>query len=183
MTATALDLTATPTWRELTNVIARLDLVSHGTTQSFTGTRGTSADDDIGGRRPAGGISDDHRRDYEHGTPPDPVMLRSADHFRHRAQGCRTEPQLAAVLHDAQAALRSWQHTPRTTDPEPGSWAWREQIARDIATGKRTRGQAMKHYSISRTTLWRILKTYAPHLAEKRTRLTVTKAQSSERDA
>jgi transcriptional regulator of acetoin/glycerol metabolism len=107
-----------------------------------------------------GGAGDDHRRDFEDGSAPDTVMLRSADYFRRRAAGCRTERQVADVLADAQTALRSYQRSPRPANPEHGSWAWREQIARDIDTGRRTRAQAMQHYGISRTTLWRIMKTY-----------------------
>jgi len=122
---------------DLMQVLARLELVSHGTTQSFDPQPVTTEGDDQGGHKPRGGATDDRARRWEDGAPADMVMLRSADHFRRRLAGCVTEGDLQRVLRDALVALESYRRAPVPgRDEQPPwddvsrwkRWAWHSKL-------------------------------------------------------
>lgn len=123
-------LTEADEWRTLRQLICELDLISHGTTQSFDPMPPDSTDGQ-GGKRPSGGPQDDGRRRWD-GGPPDETVLRSADYFRHRAQGCRSVDDVVRAIEDARRALESWKHTPapaKGDNPEPGDSLFKRYVA------------------------------------------------------
>jgi len=84
-------------------------------------------DESVGGNRPRGGIDRKDDREPE-------FMLKSADHYRRRLAGARTERALTLIRADLELTLRAWTHTPlkRHDIPKPGDafftrWA-RERI-------------------------------------------------------
>lgn len=131
-----INLHHTPEWAELTRLILRLDLISHGTTQSFDPTpRDTTRHP--GGARPAGGPTDDGNRKNNGHEVPDQVMLRSAEHFRRRARGCRTVADVLIVIDDAKACEDSWKKPPKLSEQPPWVDAsqWKRWAARNAGLG------------------------------------------------
>ena len=141
--------------RDLRQVLAQLELISH-VSAAQPGGQGHDESEDIGGRRPPGGI--DHRDDkpFVKGEP-NLMLQRSPDHFRRRLAKAHNEQSRREILHDAQKSLEAWKRQPAPTDPEWGSFQWRRQIVAEIRAGKRTIDGARQFYSISRATVYRYL--------------------------
>ena len=146
--------------RRIIAIIVRLDLVSHVSAKDYdaaSSARDTS--EAPGGRKPSHGGQDrprgmevvDFRESYE---------LHSADHFRRRLAGARSVKALEAILVDAQAALKIWHKSPDDPNPEPGSFGWKRQIAREVESGQRSIENAKRFYSISERTVYRYLADY-----------------------
>ena len=152
----AADLRDSPEWAELARLIHKLDLMPHGVTQSFDPTpRDTSRHP--GGARPAGGPNDDGNRRASGHETPDQVMLRSAEHFRRRARGCKTVADVRVVLTDAKVCVTSWTKSPAPSNPEWGSYNWKRQIVADVRAGEKTLDKIRSDYGISARTLRRYL--------------------------
>lgn len=141
------------TRQEILLCVARLSTMSHVSAASQNGSR--SSDDDIGGRRPRGGIDIRDDKDPE-------FDLKSAEHFLRRLARAHSELALQAILSDAQKAIRAWTHTPvpknpsPEQEPDPRTYRWYCKVADD----DRPIGVLVKHYSIDRATVYRIREKY-----------------------
>lgn len=166
-----MNLSQTQTYRDLRAVLIRLELVSHAPTQNLQPAEsdparrlrldtdepaGISRLSEKGGRRPPGGLDDDRLRRVDEMGDPDLVMLRSADHFKRRAEGCNTEHDLALVLRDAREALRSYLHAPEVTDPPFGSFEFKMQVVRAVEGGL-SPDAAKQRFGIGRSTVYKYL--------------------------
>lgn len=100
-------------------LIARLELVSHGTVAKIGGDPGGGDGD--GPLFPSGGIG--HLDDLEVDHP-----LKSHAHFHARLSACRTEPQYGTLADDVQVVLERWHRAKR---PPRDSTAWRALVAKD----------------------------------------------------
>jgi hypothetical protein len=138
---------------ELAQVVLQLSLMPQSPAGNIAPDTGKTVHDHVGGDKPPGGI--DHEGDR---TPE--FRQKSAEHFLRRAARCVTARDYELVLADARAALEAWQRTPVTGDPEPGSFAWKKQIAADVASGRRSVESACRFYSVSRATVYRYLQRY-----------------------
>lgn len=118
-------------------VIARLELVSHGKTASWSPSHGTEPP-----ALPAGGISllDDIEDDHPQ---------KSHIYFARMLRRCRTNEHVERLIREAHIALDAWQRTPQTNDPDWGSFAWKKQIARD----DRPLEVVARFYSIGKSTV------------------------------
>lgn len=112
--------------RALREVIARIDLLSHVPAANM-GRSSRSADDDIGGRRPSGGVvaKDDFAQEF---------ALKSAEHFRRRLMRCHTPQAVTMLLDEARKCLESWKRMPIPDGqpPEFGSPQWKRYIAESV---------------------------------------------------
>ncbi len=122
--------------RELRQVLAELSLVSHVSAVSLDAKTPPDASDDIGGKRPAGGIDRrDERKDgvYEVETGVYEEMtftLKSADHYRRRVASATTDHALREILADAERSLAAFKRQPMPSgDPEFGSPMWKHWVA------------------------------------------------------
>lgn len=115
--------------RELRNVIARLELVSHVSAVSLESSdRDTS--DDIGGQRPPGGLErKDERRDGVYDGQELFFTLKSADHFKRRLETAHTDRALRQILEDAQRSLAAFQRTPIGGEPPRCDPQWKRWVA------------------------------------------------------
>jgi hypothetical protein len=102
-------------------MIARLELVSHGTVAKLGGAGGGSGD---GPLFPPGGVVSKEDREEDH--PHKSHLV-----FRRLLARCDTEPQFARLADDAEEVLRQWQHSAR---PPRDSQAWREQVGRAMGS-------------------------------------------------
>ena len=121
--------------RQARQLIARLELISHGTTRNYAALNETShtTSTETTSTRPPGGIhpQDDREHDY-----PQKSYL----YFRRRLAGARTPRDLQAIVTDAQAALGACTHTaqpPGGIEPERGTFAWKRMIANSGETAQR----------------------------------------------
>lgn len=137
--------------QELRQVLAGLELISH-VSAARPGSSSRDEGEDIGGRRPPGGV--DRRDDREHDHPQ-----KSAEHFRRRLAHTRTDEQRAMILEDAQKALKSWRRyePAQGVEPERGTLAWRRMIA-DSPDDPTT---LAKRHQISKRTVYHYRKLYA----------------------
>jgi hypothetical protein len=138
--------------RDLREVIARLEMVSHVSAVSLESS-GRDTSDDIGGKRPPGGL--DHAGDREADW-----LLKSADHYRRRAARAHTERALQAILQEALASLHAWQHQTPSVNPVWGSFEWKRQIALEWESKQRSTESVKIHYSIGERTLRRYVAAY-----------------------
>lgn len=94
---------------ELRQTILRLDMLSQVSAVNLDSSGGRDTSDDIGGRRPSGGIDrrDDRESDW---------VLKSADHFRRRMRNAHSLRTLEQILQEAREALAAATHQP---PPDP----------------------------------------------------------------
>jgi hypothetical protein len=121
--------------QDLRQVIAELSLLSHVAAAS-TGTSTRDAGESIGGKRPPGGI--DRREDRQRAEigvtkddQPDRI-LRSAEHYRRRAERAHSLHTLEQILSEARASLTAWRRQPSSADkahPMPGDFNWKRWVA------------------------------------------------------
>ena len=121
----------------LNRAITRLCLISHAPAMTL-GRSVRSSDEDIGGKRPTGGINgqDDREADFRQ---------KSVEHFRARIARCDTPEAARSLLVEVEDTIWAWTHTPdvdgiKELEPEHGSFLWKCNIAdndrehvRDIA--------------------------------------------------
>jgi hypothetical protein len=109
--------------RKLREVIVKIGLLSQVPAANL-GRSSRSADDDIGGGRPSGGIvaKDDFAAEF---------ALKSAEYFRRRLARCHTPRAVVELLAEAEATLEAWRRTPIPAgqEPEYGSPQWKRYIA------------------------------------------------------
>ncbi len=111
---------------ELLQVLLELEMCSHVAAVNLEPS-GRDAGEDIGGKRPPGGV--DRREDAERMPGR---MPKSAEHFRRRADRARTDYARAQVLTDARAALAAFRRQPAPRDkehPMPGDYNWKRWVA------------------------------------------------------
>ena len=126
----------------------RLALVSHVPAAGLEPSV-RSADDDIGGRRPPGGM------DWKGDREPD-FRQKSAGYFARRLNGGVSEERLAALLEEAREALWAWQHTPDVSgvielEPARKSFLWKCRIADDTRPLEQIKGE----FQVSQATIYR----------------------------
>ena len=129
-------------------LIARLELVSHGTVARIGSEGGGDGD---GPLLPPGGVKggDDFKGEYPQ---------KSHLHFRARLDGCRTVAEFSALARDVAAALEAWQRTPAPSSPEPGTLAFK----RMIAACTEPVDEIVRLYSVSRAAVYKYRKDYRP---------------------
>ena len=131
-----------PTTVQLRQTLAELELLSEVSAAQL-GPSSRSAEEDIGGRRPPGGI--DRRADatYDDDREVIPIAFKSLDHFKARIRRAETrakleddyelEAELQLVLEDASAALKAWKEPRRWQPGDPemefGSTEWKRHVA------------------------------------------------------
>lgn len=139
-----------PDLLELRRVVTRIALKSQ--VSAAVGGTTPSTDEDIGGKRPTGGI--DHKGDFQ-----TDFKMKSAVYFQHRIERVKDEAQLANLLTEANDALNAWEKTPdqpTSQDPEPESFLWKCRIADD----RRHVDAIVDEYGISRATVYRYRSQY-----------------------
>ena len=112
---------------ELAQVLAELDLMSHVAAVNLN-PLARETTDDIGGKRPPGGVDyrEDGHRDFST-RPEDQRVLRSASHFRDQLARGRAPSR---VLLEARASLEAWRRMPPpSSEPEYGSQQWKRWVA------------------------------------------------------
>lgn len=111
---------------DLRQVLVQLELCSHvGAVNMDPSSR--DAGEDIGGKRPPGGV--DRREDAEREPGR---MLKSAEHFRRRLARARSERALTQILADAEASLSAWRRQPPPRDkehPMPSDFNWKRWVS------------------------------------------------------
>jgi hypothetical protein len=110
---------------ELRQVIVQLGLCSHVSAVNFDPSS-RDAGEDIGGKRPPGGLDRKEDGEREPGR-----MLKSAEHFRRRLARARSERALTEILADAEASLSAWRRQPPPKDkehPMPGEFNWKRWV-------------------------------------------------------
>jgi len=104
-------------------MIARLELVSHGTVAKLDSEGGGSSD---GPLLPPGGVfaKEDLEVDHPH---------KSHVFYRRALRRCSTEAEFAALAAAVEKTLRLWRHSAR---PPKDSEAWRREVGRDTRPAK-----------------------------------------------
>lgn len=135
---------------DLRQLIARLSLVSHASAARLD-SEPRSADGDIGGNRPPGGI--DARDDKAEG-----FGLKSAVYFERRFARIHTDIQLQALVLEAERALEAWQRTPFVEGQRPALQdpRWKQWIAHSRLDG----GELARLYGVSRQYIHEVRKKY-----------------------
>lgn len=128
---------------QLINLIHRLELKSHASSSVLDVDRVSSSKPT--GNRPAGGI--DRRDDRE----PD-CWLRSADHYRRRAEGARSVYAVAKIMADLRKTMVAWERSPLPSDPVPGDPFFR----RYVVESSKSVGELARLHGISRQYLHRL---------------------------
>jgi hypothetical protein len=110
--------------RELRQVLAELELVSQVPAVNLESSGG-DAGEDVGGKRPPGGLigKDDRQDEYPQ---------KSVEHFRRRIARARDERVLALILDDARQALVAARRAPAPTkemEPKRSSPQWKRYVA------------------------------------------------------
>lgn len=107
---------------ELAQLLAELELVSH-VSAARAGSSSRDEGEDVGGRRPPGGIDRGDDREPMH-------PQKSVEHFQRRLRRARTNAHLSAILEDAQRALEAWKRQPAPSgEPEYGTPQWKRWVA------------------------------------------------------
>jgi hypothetical protein len=128
--------------QELCQILAELELCSHVSAVNLNPSS-RDAGEDIGGKRPPGGIDgreDRHRSEDE----DDERVLRSAQHFKRQLAHGRPARH---VLRDATAALAAWKRQPAPTgELEYGSPQWKRWVAESPLSDE----EVASRYNVSR---------------------------------
>jgi hypothetical protein len=135
---------------ELIQVINRIGMLSQVPAASLERSA-PSTDDEIGGRRPKGGIiaKDDFEPDF---------ALRSAEYFRRRLMRNSSPRAVTVLLAQARATLEAWRRmpVPKGQPPALGDPQWKRWVAEsDLDTGELAR-----KFSVSRQYIQRVRKAY-----------------------
>jgi hypothetical protein len=138
---------------EIANVLAKLSICSEVSAANMDSSSRDSGED-IGGKRPPGGI--DHEGNRERDWP-----LKDVSHFRRRMDRAHSEAALQAILHDAEAALRAWQRQPADRDPALADPQWKRWVGETKLTSR----EIAAKYSISRQYVHRIKVAYQMEVA------------------
>lgn len=136
--------------RTLNQVLAELELCSHVNAVNLNGSA-RDAGEDIGGKRPPGGI--DERNCKESVRP-----LRSADYFRRQLANGRRP---ALLLAEAEAALEAWRRQPppaREEWPAKDTPFWRRWVAESEFSPEKIGA----HYHLSRRYIAKIKADFLP---------------------
>lgn len=135
---------------QLNALIAILELKSHVPAAQI-GKSVHDSTDDIGGKRPTGGI--DRRDDRE----PDSI-LKSADYFRRKRTRCRSDNDIDRLITEITAVLDAWRRmpVPPGQPPAPGDPQWK----RWVAESKKDAGELARLFNISRQRVHQIRKQY-----------------------
>lgn len=137
---------------ELRQILANLEMMSQVDAVNLAPSP-RNADEDVGGKRPPGGI--DRKGDREPDYPQ-----KSADHFHRRLNGARTQPQVDAILTDAEQALNAWRNQAVPKDPEYGSPQWKKYVAASTLT----HGELAKRFNVKRSYIQQIRREYGAPL-------------------
>jgi len=155
------ELEAQPRTKQLAQVLLELSMVSHVSGTSTDSSGGGDSSDDIGGKRPPGGI--DHKGDRS-----DAFRQKSADFFVQRYAGLvkgvsRMSDEVVEAIRDeilleAESSLKDWRKTPEVAgkDPDWGTWEWKCRVADDPRPSRVVAG----HYGISHVSVIRYRKQY-----------------------
>jgi len=135
---------------QLRQAIAKVSLLSQVPAASLE-TAAKSTDDDIGGRRPSGGIA--NKDDFQIG-----YALKSAEYFRRRLARARTPRAITELLSEAEATLEAWKRAPipEGQPPEFGSPQWKRWIAESPLDG----GELARTFSVTRQYIHQIRTQY-----------------------
>lgn len=142
---------------EIRSLVVKIAMKSH-VSAANPGNSSPSTDDDIGGRRPPGGIN--HREDRE--AALEGYWLKSADHFQTRLnrilRNGRSEHELTVLRNAARETLTAWERTPLPSgqEPEYGSPQWK----RWVAESGEDSGELARRFNVSRRYINRVRKDY-----------------------
>lgn len=118
---------------EIAQVLAKLSICSEVSAANMDSSSRDSGED-IGGKRPPGGI--DHKGNREREWP-----LKDVSHFRRRLECAHSEAALQAILVDAERALEAWQQLPRwkrgEQEPDRKTLRWKRMIADSYETAEK----------------------------------------------
>jgi hypothetical protein len=107
---------------EIRQALAELELISQVNAMNLAPS-GRDAGEDIGGKRPPGGV--DYQGDRELDYPQ-----KSIEHFRRRLRRIRATWQLELLLEDARSSLAAARRQPAPTgEPEYGTPQWKRWVA------------------------------------------------------
>lgn len=164
---------------EIHNVILQLQLCSH-VSAANPGSSSKSAEDDIGGRRPPGGIDRKEDRvdsDQQKDKHPERI-LRSAEHFSRRLERAHSDRTLRLILAEAEGALSAWKRQPPATQEptwdDPGCGRW-------IAESKESYKTLANRFGVTPARISQIRKDYAvPTTRIRQHKCVVCRAAKSE---
>lgn len=134
-------------------IIVQLAMVSHVSGTDFD--RGSaSTDEDIGGKRPPGGVD-------RQGDRKESYRQKTAEYFARRLARCTGDAEREALRLEAERALYDWRHTPEAPNsaelaPERGSFLWKCRVADD----DRPLEKIKEEYWVSRATVYRYRQKY-----------------------
>lgn len=154
---------------QLRQTLAELELLSEVSAASL-GPSSKSSDEEIGGKRPPGGI--DKRADgtYDDDHEVIPIAFKSLDHFKKRVERAEVRSQLEedvdldqeleSILSDAQSALEAWKQPRRWQPGDPelefGSTEWKRHVAESEESG----GKLAAKWNCSRQYISQIRRQY-----------------------
>ena len=141
------------TLRELRQVLAELELISQ-VSASTPGSGGGDQGEDIGGKRPPGGLdrAGDRPDDHEHIYPQ-----KSYEYFRRRVGRIRSQWQAERLLEQARESLEASRRQPRPSDrPELSSPQWKRWVAESDLPPR----EIARVYNVSRSYVERIRARY-----------------------
>ena len=140
---------------ELRELIAQLEMKSQ-VSAAQVGRSVRATDDDIGGKRPSGGI------DYKDDREPDSV-LKSADYFRRKQARCYVDQHFEEVIVEINAVLVAWQRMPLPTGqpPTPGDPQWKRWVAESTMDV----GELARLFNMPRQYIHRIRRDYGKKAA------------------
>lgn len=133
---------------ELEHVVLQIAMVSHVSAASLEPSS-KSSDEDIGGKRPPGGV------DWQGDREPD-YRQKSAAYFVRRL---RDHPaQVDLLLVEARGCLDAWRRTliPEGQEPEFGSPQWKRWVAESLEDG----GSLARRFNVSRQYIWEVRRAY-----------------------
>lgn len=113
--------------KSLGQLLAELEMMSHvGAVNPNASSR--DAGEDIGGKRPPGGVDrrEDRHRDPVQANDEPERLLRSASHFREQLARGRRE---GLVRVEVEASLVAWRRQPAAKNPVPGDPGWGRWVA------------------------------------------------------
>lgn len=103
----------------------------------------------VGGKLPPGGVDKEGDR-----TPE--FRQKSAEHFKARYRGCRSDRDFSLVLADALEAEASWKRTPLPSEPLLDDPQWKRWVADSTLPD----AEIARRYSVSRQYVNRIRRQY-----------------------
>jgi len=139
-----LSVRSTDEFLELVNLIHRLELKSH-TSALVMDTDHVQTGKATGGGQPSGGA--DRRDDKQDG-----YWLRSADHYRRRAEGARSTYAVGKIMVDLRRTMAAWERSPTPSQPIPGS----PFFGRYVRESDKSVGELARLTGVSRSYLHRL---------------------------